>query len=94
MNGKGISSGVGLSASVQSCNRIKPVLMTLDMIKDQLDRYGSDEGLNLKNHVTFRDSGLTRRVVKTSLMLMDTLEQGRIINVNNERAVAIQDWVV
>ena len=84
MSVKGISSGVDLSTWVQSCNRIKLVLMT----------NGIEEGFNLKDHVAFRYSGFTRRVAMTRLMLMDALEQGRIVNVNSERAGVIQDWVV
>ena len=48
----------------------------------------------MKDHVAFRNSGFTRRVVKMGLMLMDVLEQGRIVDVNSKRASVIQKWVV
>ena len=84
MSGKGIGFGVGLSTWIQICNRIKTILMALDMIEDPPDRNGIEEGFNLKDHVAFRNSGFTRRVVKTGLMLMDALQQGRIVDVNSK----------
>ena len=84
MSGKGIGFGVGLSAWIQICNRIKTILMALDMIEDQPDSNGIEEGFNLKDHVAFRNSGFTRRVVKMGQMLMDALEQGRIVDVNSK----------
>ena len=94
MSGKKMGFGVGLSAWVQSCNRIEPILMTFDMIKGQLHRNGIEEGFNLEDHVAFRDSGFTRRVVKTGLMLMNVLEQGIFVDVNSQRASVVQYLVV
>ena len=69
MSGKGIGFGVGLSAWVKSCNRIKPVLMTFDMIKDQVDRNGIEEGFNLEDHVMFRDGFFNIFIVVTLLFM-------------------------